>query len=377
MAGNCRLVARNLKLVTLSLTTSGGGVNHSIHLVAIICLAALVAGGCAQRPDPYGRQVSRALEASLQGQELLSEGSHQRAERAFSRSLQISRSIDNPTGNARQLNNLAAVAMTQGKVAEAKNLLQQALFLNQGMGDAAGAAINLANLATLAQTGGNLPQAEALLQEARNQARLSGSAKIKGQVLCQMAGLALDQQDLGTAAALLEEARPMAREDEVQGSWNYQQGRLLLARGDTVRAWRFLQAALTADRKILNRPGMGADLQGLARVWEEQGDFDKAFLYYRRAFELYAATRSLEKARLCLEALRRVNRAGGLAQTLKPLEQQLEASKAAGAPCPPAAKTGTAAPGQPPPAEPVTSTPEVEGTGAPAPKKSEPPPSRP
>ena len=347
--------------------------NNIFRLAAIICLLAIVAGGCAQRPDPYGRQVSRALDASLQGQELLSEGSHRRAERALTKSLEINRSIDNPTGTARQLNNLAALALTRGDVVEAKNLFQQARFLNEGMGDAAGAAINLANLATLAQKGGNLPQAESYLQEARDQARLSGSAKVKGQVLCQMAGLALDQQDPAAAAVLLEEAGPAARESEVQGSWNYQQGRLSLARGDTVKAWQFFQAALSADRKVLNRPGMGADLQGLARVWEEQGDFDKAFLYYSRAFELYAATRSLEKARLCLDALRRVNRAGSLAHPLKPFEQQLEASKAAEAPCPPVSKTTS----QTPPAEPVASPPEREATCAPAPKKPEPPPGRP
>ena len=84
---------------------------------------------------------------------------------------------------------------------------------------------------------------------------------------------------------------------------------------------------------------MGADLQGLGQVWEEQGDFSKAFLYYSRAFELYAATNSLEKARLCLDTLRRLNKAGGLGRSLKPYEQQLEASKAAAAPCPPPVTT--------------------------------------
>ena len=86
-----------------------------------------------------------------------------------------------------------------------------------------------------------------------------------------MAGLALDQQDPATAAVLLEEARPLAREPEVKGSWNFQQGRIFLARGDTVKAMYAFQEALAADRTILNRNGMGADLQGLGQVWEESG----------------------------------------------------------------------------------------------------------
>ena len=201
--------------------------------ILLICLPGLLAPGCAKRPDAYGQQVSRAMDSSFQGQELLSEGKDQRAEKAFTKSLEINRSIDDPIGTSQQLNNLAAVALTRGDLPEAKKLFQQALFINQELGNAAGAAINLANLATAAQKEKKLSLAEGYLQEARDLARQSGSAKVKGQVLCQMAGLASDQQDFGTAAVLLEEAKPSAREAEVKGSWNYQQGRVFLARGDT------------------------------------------------------------------------------------------------------------------------------------------------
>ena len=290
-----------------------------------------------------GRLIGRWL-GSSQGQELFSEGRDQRADKAFGKSLEINRSIDNPIGTSQQLNNLAAVALTRGDLPEAKKLFKQALFINQELGNASGAALNLANLATAAQKEKNLAMAEGYLQEARDLARQSGSAKVKGQVLCQMAGLALDQQDLGTAAMLLEEAKPFAREAEVKGSWNYQQGRVFLARGDTVQAMSAFQAALAADKNTLNRPGMGADLQGLGRVWEERDDLSKAFLYYSRAFELYTVTNSREKAKLCLDTLRRLNQAGRLGLSLKSYEQQLEASKAATAPCPPPVQS--AEPGQ-------------------------------
>lgn len=321
----------------------GMEVNRIIRLATAICLLTISAWGCAKPPDPFGRQVNRAMEASLQGQEFLSEGKGRRAEKAFVKSLEINRSIDNPVGSAQQLNNLAVLALTRGNTDKAKKLLQQALFINQGVGEAGEAAINLANLATIAQKDGNLPQAEGYLLEARNMARLSGSAKVKGRVLCQMAGLALDQHDPGTAAVLLEEARPVAQEAEVQGAWHYQQGRLLLVRGDSVKALDFFQKALAADRSSLNRTGMGADLLGLAKVWEDQGDFPQAFLYYSRAFELYASTNSREKAQLCLDALRRVNKSGALGRSLKMFEQQLAASKAADAPCPPPSNTAAPA----------------------------------
>jgi tetratricopeptide (TPR) repeat protein len=303
-------------------------------LIFLLCLLGFLTLGCARHPDAYGRQVGRAMDSSVQGQELLSEGQDQRAEKAFTKSLEINRSIDNPIGTARQLNNLAVVALTRGNLGEAKKLFQQALFIHQELGDAAGAAITLANLATLAQKEKKLPQAESYLQEARDLARQSGSAKVRGQILCQMAGLALDQQDTGTAARLLEEARPLAQDPLVKGSWMYQQGRVFLGRGATVQAISAFQEALTADRTALNRSGMGADLQGLGQAWENQGDLSKSFLYYARAFELYAATNNLEKARLCLDTLCRLNKSGQLGLSLKPYEKQLEhfapAVKAAG-----------------------------------------------
>lgn len=317
-------------------------------LALAVCLSALLAGGCGKPPGPFASQVNRAVEASLQGQELLSEGQDQRAEKAFTKSLQISRSIDNPTGTARQLNNLGAVALTRGESKEAQDLFQQALARNRGLGDTAGAAINLANLATIAQTGGNLPQAEAYLQEALGLARQSGSSKVLGQVLCQLAGLALDRQDIPAAASWLHEAQPARREAEVRGSWNYQQGRLSLARGNPKVGRDFFLEALAADRAILNRPGMGADLQGLGQSWEDQGDFGRAFLYYGRAFDLYATTGRTEKARLCLAALRRVNQAGGLGRSLQPFEEEL-AGETAAAPSPTPAKPAPSRPTPPPP----------------------------
>jgi tetratricopeptide (TPR) repeat protein len=301
-------------------------VKNTSLIIIWLCLLGFLALGCARHPDAYGRQVSRAADSSVQGQELLSEGKDQRAEKAFARSLEINRGIDNPIGSAQQLNNLAVVALTRGDPGEAKKLFQQALFIHRELNDAAGAAITLANLATLAQKEKKLSQAESYLQEARDLARQSGSVKVRGQVLCQMAGLALDQQDTGTAVRLLEEARPLARDPGVKGSWMYQQGRVFRAEGDTVKAMSAFQDALAADRAALNRLGMGADLQGLGQVWEDQGDLSKAFLYYARAFELYATTNNQEKARLCLGTLCRLNKSGRLGLSLKPYEKQLEHS---------------------------------------------------
>jgi len=320
----------------------------------LLLLALAIVGlmACGRRPDPYGQQLSKALEAGLRGQELLGEGQTRRAERAFSRSLEIHQGLDNPAGTARQLNNLGAAALAREDLRQAADLFRQALFLNQQLGYPADAALNLANLAAVAQKKGDLGQAARDLQEARDLARRAASPRVLGQVLCQMAGLALDQNDPGAAAALLTEAASANREAVVRGPWHYQQGRLQLSRGDLPQARDFFQQALAADRTTLNRLGMGADLEGLAQVEEAQGDYSRAFLYADRAFRLYAATQSWTKAQQCLETLRRLNHIGRLGQNLEPLEKQTVAGRAAAKPCPPSGAAPAAAPSSPKPTAP-------------------------
>ena len=229
------------------------------------------------------------------------------------------------------------MALSWGDLKEAKKLFQQALFINQEIGDATGAAINLANLATAAQKEKNLPLAEDYLQEARDLARQSGSAKVKGQVLCQMAGLALDQQDFATAAALLEEAKPLAREAEVKGAWHYSREGFFWQGVIQFKPCMLFKMPWPQTKTFSIEPVWAL----IFRVWEEPGRsalIPKAFLYYSRAFELYAATNSHEKAQFCMDAPASTQQNRRSGPLLKPYEQQLEASKAATAPCPPPVK---------------------------------------
>ncbi|WP_449244778.1 tetratricopeptide repeat protein [Desulfobacca acetoxidans] len=283
---------------------------------ATFCLLAFLAAGCGGRYDPYGRQVNRALDASIQGEECFSQGELQRAEKAFQKSLGINRSIDNPSGTAIQLNNLGALALARGDAAAARDLFQRALDMNQDLGNRSGAATNLANLATVAQKVGDLPKAEQYLTMALQMAQQARAARVQGQVLCQAAGLALDQQDTATAAGFLEQARGMAQDPAVQGAWNYQHGRLALSQGNAEGAVAFFSQALAADRKLLQKSAMAADLLGLAEAWELRGDPAQSFQYYARSSEVYAALGNLAKVQTCLTGLRRVNAVGNLGRSL-------------------------------------------------------------
>lgn len=280
-------------------------------------------GGCGGKVDPYGRQVRRALETALQGQELYQEGDYLRAGRSWQKALQLSQSIDHQPGVAQSLNNLGALALEQGKLAAAREFFTQALAINQELGDFRELAVNLANLATVAQKAGNLPEAEAYLHRARQAAAVTSDTRLQARLQVQEAGLALDRGDLAGAASLLASLTPAALGAD-QGAWHYQQGRLALAQGDPLQAWNHFAAALAADRWQLRHTAMAADLLGQTEAALALKDHGRAFAALKRATQIYLALRQLEPARRCLARLRQLKETGRLPESLALYEAQLK-----------------------------------------------------
>lgn len=318
----------------------------NFRLAAVLLL--VLSAGCGGKVDPYRRQVNRALEATIQGQELRQEGELQRAARAFQRSLQISQRLDDQAGVARELNNLGATALEQGKLAAAREFFSQALVINQESGRTREAAINQANLATVAQKTGEWAAAGAHLHAACRAAELAQDRQLLAQLRVQEAGLALDQGQVAEAAALLG-AIPPASLGSDQGSWYYQQGRLALAQGDPSRAWKHFALALAADRQQLRHSAMAADLRGQAEAAAALHDYQAAFAALGRAAQIYLALGQLTPAAACVAQLHQLKQRGGLPQPLTIYEEQLrllqaEASRPAAETAPPLERQKTNVP---------------------------------
>jgi len=294
-----------------------------LRVYCLLCLLAMTAS-CGGRPDPYGQQVNKATDLALLGEERLSQGDLKRATRAFEQALDLSRGIDYALGVAQQLNNLGAIALERGDLDQARELFRQALRLNREIGSGGGVSINLANLATLAQKQGQTSQAGEFLQEALDNAVQANSPGARARILCQMAGLARDQGDLATAQSRLHEAQPLMQSaTALQGPCRYQWGRLSLAQGDPATAAGHFEAALAADRQLLARGGMAADLMGLGEAQAALGDWDRAFSFYARAFDIYTALKQPSRLTECFAQLSRVNTQGGLGYDLKPFAARL------------------------------------------------------
>jgi tetratricopeptide (TPR) repeat protein len=300
----------------------------SLGLVGLLILSLT---GCHAKHDPFGQQVQRAAGLSLQGEQSFSQGDLTKASRDFSRALEVSRSVDYPPGEARQLNNLGAVALEQGDLKKAKELFTQAFDINQNQQQWSEASINQANLATVAQKAGNWQDTAQHLQQAEFAAEQTRSPAARGRVLLRWASFHLDQKNPAAAAAALHEAQKLAkRAPSLQGAWAYQKGRLALAQGDNAAALTFFQQALTSDRKVLDRAAMAADLCALGETHQLRGELPQAWESFARAFDVYAALGKKAPLSRCLVKLQEVNAQGQLGNSLERFQKHPRLSSAGG-----------------------------------------------
>jgi tetratricopeptide (TPR) repeat protein len=284
-------------------------------------LAALLVSGCAAQQNPFGQQVQRINDVSLQGERWFSQGDLTRAHRDFSRALALSRAVDYPQGTAQQLNNLGAVALEGGDLTKARDYFTQAYNLNRDQQQWVAASINQANLATVAQKAGHPAAASGHLLAAQDAAMQSRSAPALGRVLLQWAAFSLDQQDLAAARDFLARAQPVATTPALKGTLYHHQGRLCLAQGDTDQALARFTLALRTDRAILARAAMASDLFYLGETYQARGDLSRAWDAYARAFDVYAGLGRQSQLPRCLQRLQEVNSQGGLGHSLERFEK--------------------------------------------------------
>lgn len=277
-------------------------------------------GGCGAKRDPYGVLVNRVSNISIQGNDWFSQGNYPKAAREFNKALELSRSADYRPGVAQQLNNLGAVALDQGDLEKAQEMFTQAWQINEELQSWAEASTNQANLATVAQKKGKMAQAEQHLQSSWAEAQKSKSSAALGRALCRLAGYYLDAKDFASAQKFLQQAQPLASSPDLQGAFFHQWGRYNLAQTDLEAAWTNFSKALEADRKLLDRAAMAADLFALGETRQAQGEWREAFDYFGRAFDIYVGLSKKARLQDCLKQLQEANKRGKLGYSLQRFE---------------------------------------------------------
>jgi len=187
------------------------------------------------------------------------------AEREFGDALEDARAHGEPSLVARCLSNLGELRYASGDAEAAEALFAEAEPL--AAGDDAVAAVIAHNRGVVAMSRADYAAAEAFIQR-------SASANEKGKRWIEL------------------------------GSNRYALASIANARGDVPGALAWAGEALEADKAAEHSPGIGADLEALARLRAKAGDDAAAFDLYRRAFGVWLSLDRAADAERCLTALR-------------------------------------------------------------------------
>jgi DNA-binding winged helix-turn-helix (wHTH) protein/tetratricopeptide (TPR) repeat protein len=174
------------------------------------------------------------------------------AETALRKGLRIARQIGDSNQEGADLNGLAALFTSEGRLAEASQIYREGLQASRSRHDSFGIQMYLDNLGEDAIQQGNLKEAEQLEEEGLAVSRQSA----------QKVGIAYESMDLGKISEL---------------------------EGDLAKAAKHYQLAKSEFREIGIRSGIAWADSGLASVSRERGDFAISERQFDEALSLFRA----------------------------------------------------------------------------------------
>ena len=261
-------------------------------------------GGCSGAPPaPVPPVKERAAARNRQGLAAEARGDRDGAVAAFDESLKLHRSVEDFSGTAVALLNLARVHRLRGEIPLAKETIDAAdplllpgdpLFPEMAFEKA------MIDLAT-----GDLPAAK----EWATRAVDAGKGDASGRMLNLLARILLlegrGDEARGVAESALGANRKAGARGEEANSLRLL-GDIATARKDRARAGEHYEASLSIDKGIAKSGKIAADLRALGALAAEEEDTGKALGFYTRAYEVSvngddprgAATALFEIARL-------------------------------------------------------------------------------
>ena len=203
--------------------------------------------------------------------------------------------VSQPTRQARAKALQAAgwLEWLHGDLAQAVSLSEEALALFRELNDSSGIAFTLANLAIFAEDQSDYSRAALLAEEGLALMREIGSPFGTAQLLDNVLGfLALEQGHYSRAEALIQEALRLRRElgdtDGMAYSF-FGLGHVARAQGDYVRARTCYQEARTLWQAVGNKRWLAFSLLHLGRVARAEGDFAQAEALLEASLTLHRA----------------------------------------------------------------------------------------
>jgi tetratricopeptide (TPR) repeat protein len=210
----------------------------------------------------------------------------------FERSLELSRKLGDPAGEASALNNIGAISERDGEHVEAEQYYRQSLAIRQQIGGEDEVAEDLNNIAG------------SLLKQGRWDEALNAFQRVLDMysVLGDRSGQASTELNIGTVyenmnsdwEALNAYQRSLAiyanrRDEEGESQALNNIGIVYLNQGDTERALGHFKRSLVLKEKLGDQSGQAATLNNIALLYEKTNSLSLALEHYERANALLVA----------------------------------------------------------------------------------------
>ncbi len=199
-------------------------------------------------------------------------GSHDEAELALKKSINVARPLSARSDLAFALTYLGAVAYLRLNFSEARNQLNESLSIYRELKDQLGSAIALHHLGLVAREEGDFVQARQLFQE---------SLDINREVSNRF-GVSISLDALGTVARALDEL---------------------------AEAKRLHEESLAIRKEYNDRWGIATSLDGLGQVASEMGNFVQAQTLFEESADIYREIGDQRRLAKTLENIQQVNEA--------------------------------------------------------------------
>jgi len=273
-----------------------------------LAAAALTLAACSSAPKRSLSVVTvknDAAEFSKLADGFLAAGQHASALQFYGEALDANLSVDNVEGVIASRGSLGRVYLALDRLEDAEREFGDALEDARAHGEPSLVARCLSNLGELRYASGDAEAAEALFAEAEPLA--AGDDAVAAVIAHNRGVVAMSRADYAAAEAFIQRSASANEKGKrwiELGSNRYALASIANARGDVPGALAWAGEALEADKAAEHSPGIGADLEALARLRAKAGDDAAAFDLYRRAFGVWLSLDRAADAERCLTALR-------------------------------------------------------------------------
>lgn len=302
------------------------------HVFRVLSLAgltfmSLALASCSSAPKRQAAILvvkNDAAEFSRLADGFLSSGQLSSALQYYGEALKANLSVDNVEGAIAARGALGKTYLVLGSLPDAERELGDALTDARAFNKGSLVALCLSNLGELRYASGDIDVADSLFLEAQELAASDGDVAAlvshnRGVVAMARGEYAIAEVLFLKAAAANEKAQRWVE----LGSNRYSLASLANSSGDVDKAIDWAGKALEADKRAENAPGIGADLEALAKLQRKVKNDEVAFDFYRRAFGLWLSLDREPEAERCLIALQELATSLGKASYASRYEELL------------------------------------------------------